>query len=155
MAVPRTQVVEWLNAIEWRHPEKITPEAEALIADYLMKIRLVIKDVMAKKGINAVDADRFAQTAGHDTPDGIALLDDLFSKVTFKGAGVRTSLIANITAAYCWGFDRELCSLPNPWLPLLELYELGYTTSGEDDPDGNGLTLLVGYKNAIGCYRIY
>jgi hypothetical protein len=154
MIVPREQLVEWLNSIEWLRPEQITPQAEALIADHLAKIRTVIKDVMAKKGVNAVEAHGIAQTAGHDTPEGESLLDDLFSKVLFRGAGVRESLIANIVAGYCWDFDSELCNLPNPWLPLIELYGMGYTTSGDDDPDGNGLTLLVGYKDNSRAYRI-
>jgi hypothetical protein len=154
MAVPREQLVEWLNSIEWLRPEQISPEAEALIADHLRRIRAVINEVMVKKGVTAVEAHGVAQTAGHDTPEGEALLDDLFCKVVFRGAGVRESLIGTIAAAYCWDLDPELRHLSNPWLPLVELYGMGYTTSGDDDPDGNGLALLVGYKNGIGSYRI-
>ncbi len=154
MAVPREQLVDWLNSIEWLRPDQISPEAEALITDHLRKIRAVIKEVMAKKRVNAVEADGFAQSAGHNTPEGKALLHDLFSMVVFRGAGVRTSLIATIVAGYCWDLDPELRDLPNPWLPLIELYGMGYTTSGDDDPDGNGLTLLVGYKNGVGSYRV-
>ena len=153
MVVPREQLVEWLNSIEWLRPEQIIPEAEALIADHLGKIRAVIEEMMTT-GVNAVEAHGFAQAAGHNTPEGDALLDDLFSKVLFRGAVVRESIICTITAAYCWDFDPELHHLPNPWLSIVELYGMGYTTSGDDDPDGNGLTLLVGYKNGIDSYRI-
>ena len=154
MVVPRDRVVEWLNSIEWLRPEQISPQAEVLIADHLRKIRAIIREVMMKKGVNVIEAHGIAQTAGHNTPEGEALLDDLFSKVLFRGAGVRESLISTIAAAYCWDFDPELRHLPNPWSPLVELYGMGYTTSGDDDPDGNGLTLLVGYKNGIKSYRV-
>jgi hypothetical protein len=154
MVVPREQLVEWLNSIAWRGPEQITPEAEALIQDHLTKMRVVIKFLMKKREFNVVDAEGFAQCAGHDTPEQESLIDDLFSKVLFRGAGVRESLIATTVAAYCWDLDPELRHLPNPWLPLVELYGMGYTTSGDADPDGNGLTLLVGYRTGIGSYRI-
>jgi hypothetical protein len=152
--VPREKLIEWLNSIQWLKPERVTPQAEALIQDYLVKIRKVINEVMVSAGVGAVEAHGIAQTAGHDTPEGESLLDELFSKVSFRGAGVRESLIANIAAAYCWDFDAKLRRLPNPWPSLIDLYGMGYTSSGDDDPDGKGLTLLVGYKDAFASYRI-
>jgi hypothetical protein len=152
--VQREQLIEWLNSIEWLRPLQITAEAQNLIDDHLTKIRVVIKEVMTKRGVNAVDAHGIAQTAGHETPEAQSLLDDLFSKVAFRGAGVRESLIATIASAYCWYDDAELRHLPNPWAPLIDLYGMGYTTSGDDDPDGNGLTLLVGYKDGSASFRI-
>jgi hypothetical protein len=154
MVVPREHLVEWLNSIEWLSVEEISPEAEALIADHLTKIRAVIKDVMATQSVSVVDAHRFAQTAGHNSPEGNLLLDDLFKKVVFRGAGVRLALIGTIAAGYCWRYDADLRHLPNPWLPLIDLYGMGYTTSGDDDPNGDGLSLLVGYKGGIRAYRI-
>ena len=74
--------------------------------------------------------------------------------MVFRRAGCRESLICNIAAAYGWNYDPELHHLPNPWTPVLELYGMGYTTSGEDDVEGNGLTLLVGYRDGLSGYRI-
>jgi hypothetical protein len=154
MIVPREQLVDWLNSITWLRHERITSEAESLMDDHLRKIRMVIKEVMTRNGVNAVEADGIAQTAGYKTAEYEALIDDLFDKVLFRGAGVRESLIANIAAGYSWDLDPELRDLPNPWLPLIELYGMGYTSSGEDDPDGNGLTLIVGFKGGLRSYRI-
>jgi hypothetical protein len=152
--VPRESLIDWLNSIEWLRPQGITPEAQALIDDHLVKARKVTKEIMKIKRLNAVEAYGFAQTAPHDTPEGDSLLQELFTKVVFRGAGVRESLITNITAAYCWNYVPKLCPMPNPWAPIIELYGMGYTTSGDDDPDGNGLTLLVGFKNGFNSYRI-
>jgi hypothetical protein len=125
MVVQRGALIEWLNSIEWLRAERITPEADAIIADHLTKIRNVVRDMMTKKGVNAVDAHRIAQTAGHNTPEGEALLDDLFSNVGFHGAGVRESLVATIAAGYCWDFDRELRHFPNPCCRLSNCTDWG------------------------------
>jgi hypothetical protein len=152
--VRRDELVGWLNAIEWRRPDSITPEAQALIDDHLAKIRTVIRDLMAKKGVDAVTAHGIAQTAGQDTPFGHSIVHDLFRKVVFEGAGVRTGLIGNIAAVYCWDLDPDLRGFANPWEPLMNLYGLGYTSSNEDDPDWSGLQLTVGHKGGIESYRI-
>jgi hypothetical protein len=104
--------------------------------------------------MNAVDAHAIAQTAGHDTPEGEALLDDLFSRVAFTGAGVRESLIVNIAASYCWQFDDNLRQLANPWPPIIDLYGLGYTSSDDDDPEGSKVSLPIGYNGGSRSYRI-
>lgn len=152
--IQRKDLVNWLNSIDWLSPTQISPDAKVLIDEHVAKIRRVIKEVMARKAVGVVEAHGIAQTAGAGTPEVESLLDDLFSKVVFRGAGVRESLIATIAAAYGWDYDAELCHLPNPWAPLVELYGMGYTTSGDDDPDGNGLTLLVGYGTECSSYRI-
>jgi hypothetical protein len=152
--VPREELIEWLNAIEWQRPEEITPEAEAFIGEHVRLMRPVIQELMARQEIDAVEAYGFAQSAGHDTPEGECLLDDLFTKVSFQGAGVRESLIANITACYCWELDPDLGHLPNPWTSLVELYGIGYTTSGEDDPDGQWVTLTVGFRHGERSFPI-
>ncbi len=116
-------------------------------------MRQVIDHIMRVQHCNLADADYMAVTAGHNTPEGEALLDDLFGKVSFS-AGVRESLIATITAAYCWSLDADLNQLPNPWEPLVELYGTGYTTSYDDDADDNGTVLLVGFNGGIARHRI-
>jgi hypothetical protein len=152
--VRREELVGWLNAIEWGRPNSITPEAQALIDDHLTKIRIVLRDLMARKGVDPVIAHEIAQDAGNATPFGHSIMDDLFTKVVFKGAGVREALIWSIAAAYCWDLDPNLRGFANPWEPLIELYGLGYTTSTEDDPDWSGLNLRVGYEGGIKSYRI-
>jgi hypothetical protein len=67
---------------------------------------------------------------------------------------VRTSLIGIIASAYCWDLDPDFRGLSNPWSSLVDLFAMGYTASGEDDPDGDGLTLTMGYKNGIASCRV-
>ena len=43
-----------------------------------------------------------------------------------------------------------------PWRheTLVDFYAQGYTTSGDDDPDGKGLSLIVGYYRSLKSYRV-
>jgi len=154
LMVPRSELVQWLNEINWRSPAEISPEAEVLIEEHLSRIRVVTRSIVSREGVSNVEAHGIAQTAGHNEPEGEGVLDDLFNKVTFRGAGVRTALIANIAAGYCWEFDRELSHLPNPWSPLVVLYGMGYTSSTDDDVENDSVSLLVGYSQKTRAYRI-
>jgi len=78
----------------------------------------------------------------------------LFAQASFEGAGVKEPLIRTISACYCWNLDAELNTLPNPWIPLIELISMGYVISNEDAPDGEKTSLLVGYKDGIDKFLI-
>ena len=87
--IQRNQLVDWLNAIQWLKPASITQAARCIVNDHLGKMRVVIEELMANRGISAGEALYFAQTAGHDSPGASAILDDLFSKVKFRGSNAR------------------------------------------------------------------
>jgi hypothetical protein len=147
------QLAERLNRIQWLSPAFITPEAEGIIQEHLRRIRIVISH-LRQKGLALGAAHGRAHTAGHQSEEYKRVLDVLFHQVRFWGAQVRYPLIATIGACYGWDHDPELRDFPNPWLPLLELYDLGYTTSFKDAPDGSAVDLLVGYNNGIQAYAV-
>ena len=152
--VPQAELSDWLNRINWLAPTAVSPDAESLIKEHLKRIRTVIKSIVDRENVSKAEAYSIAQTAGHNEFKCQGLLDDLFNKVTFRGAGVRTALIANIAAGYCWGFDNELSHLPNPWIPLIDLYGMGYTSSTDEDPDTDSILLLIGYSQKTREYHI-
>src|SRR5262249_21686483 len=150
---PIEQLVERLNRVRWR-TRPITPDAEALIQEFLHMVRPAIHHLCSTKGINPVDAYGWTQTAGHASPEYKHAIEVLFNRGRFFGAGVREPLILSISAAYGWDHDPDLSSFPNPWLRLLKLFEMGYSPSGEDDPDGQWVQFWVGYQGGIAKYQI-
>lgn len=148
------QIAERLNAIPWRTVAVITAEAEELIQDHIAKMQEVIRQLAATHGLAPEKAYAKAQTAGSDAPEYTAFMHMLFRRVTFRNAVVREPLILTIASAYFWDMDPDLKSLPNPWAPLLKLYEMGYTSSFVEDPNTHSIDLLIGYKSGIQSYRL-
>jgi hypothetical protein len=151
---PPADLADKLNRIEWRKPAAITPEAEQLIQEHIRKMGTVINSLGETARLSPSQAYAAAQSAGHDAPGYDALLDTLFKEVTFRNAGVREALILSIAGAYTWDEDERLRHLENPWLPLLSLYEMGYTSSFEEGGDGQTIDLLIGYQGEVKSYRI-
>jgi hypothetical protein len=148
------QIAEKLNAIPWRTAAAINPEAEKLIQDHIAKMQLVLNHLAATDGLTTEAAYAKAQTAGSDDPGYDAFMHMLFRRVTFRNAVVREPLILTIASSYFWDKDRELNQLPNPWLPLLKLYELGYTSSFEENESTHSINLLIGFGSGIKSYRL-
>lgn len=153
--ITRNKLIPWLNSIEWKSKNEINRRAGYLIQDHIRKMRHVLKEIMRSQNIsNVVEAHGFIQSAGHDTPEGERLIAELFSEVSFKNAEVRTGLIATIVACYCWHLDPALKDIINPWIPLMDLFGMGYTVTPEDAPDGQTVSLVVGYKNQETVFHI-
>jgi hypothetical protein len=145
--------VQRLNRVRWGK-KTITPEAEALIQEFLHKVRPAIQHVCSTRGVSPAEAHGITITAGYGSPEYKYAIELLFKRGQFVGACARGSMILTIAAAYCWDLDPELSAFPNPWLPVLKLYEAGYSTSGEDDPKGEWVQLWVGHRDGIAKYQI-
>lgn len=148
------EVLNKFKRISWRSASEITPDAEALIRDHVAKMRAVLRHLRETRQLSSLDAYAEAQSAGYQTPGYRTFMDALFQDVEFQGAGVREHLIL-AAASYCfWSEDPELGKLENPWAPLLKLYEAGYTSSFEENPREQTLTLLIGYRGGIKAYPL-
>jgi hypothetical protein len=153
--VPRDALVDWLNSIRCPSPAAITPEAKALIEKHIALYRPVLRTLMDRHGVDIDQAECIACTPAHDTTEYASLLDDLFSRVRFEGAGeARYALIANVAACYCWHLDPELSEMPNPWEPLLSLYEMGYLPTVGPDGDGTCVSLSVRFGDGFAEYQV-
>lgn len=151
---PPTDLIDTLNMIEWRKPTELSSTAEALIGDFLGRVRDVIKALVAAQGVLPGEAFDVIRTAGPDSTTHQQLIDDLFTKVNFRGAGVRETLILPIVSFFSWDEDPQLSQYPNPWSPLLDLYKMGYTSDFDVSTDWKEVSLIVGYDNAEQSYHI-
>lgn len=151
---PLTEIVQQLNQIPWRSPISITPEAEALIQEHIAKMCSVINYLGSTRGLTANEAYAEAQSAGYAEPEYKTFMHTLFHDVQFRGAGVREHLILAIASYYFWEKDPELGTLENPWTPLIQLYKMGYTSSFDEDEQGQTLNLLIGYKDVVKSYKL-
>jgi hypothetical protein len=141
-------LAERLNRIEWRNPQTVSPDAQLLIQDHLRRIRNVINFLVNTRGLKPSEAYAAAQAGGHASARYDALLKTLFADVAFRGVGgVREAIILTIASAGSWELDQELGRLENPWEPLVKLYELGYTSTFEEGPDGNTIDLVIGLRD--------
>ena len=147
-------VLEKFQHIRWRSALDITAEAEALISEHITKMRAVLKHRSEDRRLGPIEAYAEAQSAGYSAPGYKEFMNALFQEVDFRGAGVREHLIL-AAASYCfWSQDPELGKLENPWSPLMKLYESGYTSSFEENPKEQTLTLLIGYQGGIRAYAL-
>lgn len=151
---PPTDLIDRLNTIEWRKPTELSSTAEALIGDFLAKARTVIKALVAAQGVSPGEAFDIIRTAGPDSATHKLLIDSLFNKVGFRGAGVRETLIFPIVSFFSWDEDAQLSQYSNPWSPLWDLYKMGYTSDFDVSPDWREVNLIVGYDNDEKPYRI-
>jgi len=151
---PPPDLTDKLNLIQWRKPSSLSAIGEQLVQDFLQRIRHVIGAVTANQKLSPGEAFDFARTAGPHSKIHQELVANLFAKVAFRGAGVRETIIFPVVSYYSWDEDPQLSSYPNPWAPLMELYQLGYTTDFDVAPDWSEVTLLVGYDDVEKSYRI-
>jgi hypothetical protein len=148
-------LAERLNRIEWLKPDVVSPEAEALVQAHLRRVRNAIGYLRATRGSKPCEAYAIAQAGGHASASYDSLLHTLFNDVQFRGVGpVRESLILTIASALSWRLDSDLGKLENPWEPLVQLYELGYTSSFEEGPEGETIDLVIGLKGGAKTYSI-
>jgi hypothetical protein len=148
------EIIQKLNGIPWRKAITITNEAEALVQEHIRRMRAVIDHLGKTEGFHPSDAYAKAQSAGYDAPEYPAFMDRLFRDVHFRGAGTREPLILTIAGHYFWSADRDLGQLENPWTPLMQLYEMGYTSSFDEDESLQSINILIGYQGGIQTYKL-
>jgi hypothetical protein len=140
------KLVERINRIRWRERPEVTPEARALIDCHIVRIRPILKIIMDTKGLSPSEAHGYVQTPAHDSPEYDRVLDALFNEAKFVNAVVREPIIMTVAASEVWSLDPELSAFPNPWLPLVDLFDLGYPTSFVDSTDHQSVQLRVGLR---------
>jgi hypothetical protein len=148
------EFVQSLNQISWNAAAAITPEAEFLIQEHLAKMQKVIKYLANTKGLKPIEAYAEAQSAGYDAAGYDTFMKMLFHEVKFSSAGPREPLILTICGYYFWDADHDLGHLENPWAPLMRLYEMGYTSSFDEDERSQTLDVIIDYHNGFKLYKL-
>lgn len=151
---PPKNIVQTLNAIEWRKPTQVTPEAEALVEDFLKRSRFVISSLVKADSILPGEAFDVSRTAAPNSVINKVLTDTLFKNVTFRGAEVRETIILPIVSFFSWDEDPTLKGFENPWKPVMELYKQGYTTDFDVSPDWDHVSVTVGFDSSEKTYQI-
>lgn len=136
-------VVQRLKHIKWRERAELTSEARSLIQQHIELIRPVVRHIVGATGKPVCEAHGIALTPAHDSPEYGALQDALYEEMDFTDAVVSWPLVMTIVASKVWHLDAELARFPNPWEPLVKLYEMGYPASYLDAPDMSSVQLTV------------
>ena len=134
-----------LGEIRWCSASAITSEAESLIASHVARTRRVINHLQRTQGRPPLDAYADAQSAGYQADEYEAFLHMSFTRVNYRPARAKEPLALTIASYYFWQDDPDMGHLPNPWEPLMRLYEAGYTTTFEQDDAEGRLELVVEY----------
>jgi hypothetical protein len=141
------------NAIPWNSAKEITPEAEALVQEHISKMREVIEHLV-KEGRPALDVYADAQSAGYDAEGYDDFLEMLFKRVNYRPAPAKEPLILTIVSHTFWKEDPDMGHLEDPWAPLVKLYEMGYTSSFDQDDEHEKLNVLIGYAGGERSYPL-
>jgi len=136
-------VVQRLKHIQWRERAELTPEARALIQQHIELVRPVVRYIMGARGKPVSEAHGIALTPAHDSPEYSTLHDALSEEMDFTDAVVSWPLVMTVVASEVWHLDPQLSRFPNPWTPLVRLYEMGYPASYLDAPDMSSVQLTV------------
>lgn len=143
-----------LGAIPWHSAREVTPEAEVLVREHVARMRKVLTHLAATSGRSSLDAYSDAQSAGYAAEEYGPFLDMLFKRVDYGAAPAKEPLILTIASHYFWQRDPELGHLEDPWAPLLQLYEMGYTSTFEQDDEAETLDVVIEHSNGSQSYRL-
>ena len=143
--IERVRRIDWMTA-----PLPPTTEAEALLGEHVRRMAIAWRHLQQLHGFTLFEADVRMSEAGSPSEDSDRLTKALFQATL--GAPVREHLVFNLHSYFFWTSDAELASLPNPFEPLLALYELGYTTAGGPDETAPRLEISLGWRDGIKEY---
>ena len=150
-----SSVIEQLNQIQWRKNAEITPEASVLIDRHIKLIQPIVQSIVNQTGKSISDAHGIALTPAYETQEYDTLHDIVSEKMDFSDAVISWPIIMTIVAHEVWHLDSELSHLPNPWTPIIGLYQLGYPAGYLDAPDQSSVHLIVylrdGEMNYFAC----
>jgi len=148
---PLDAYIARVNQIDWQSAPAPTPHAEELLREYARRLGTVWRHLARSSGMALVDADSLLIEVGTGAPESDRLQKAL--QAATKGVMVWTHLAFNLHAFYFWPSDPELAAFANPFEPLLELYELGFTTAGGvSDTEPDKLEMSLGSQAGIHEY---
>lgn len=148
------EITRALNQVPWEEATELTPEAEALMEEHVRRMRRVVEHAQAAKGLPPPEAYAEAQSAGYNAPDYDAFMHLLFNEVHFRGARYRRHLILGVASYFFWKDDRDYGRLANPWEPMFELYQRGYASTFDEDPDAQTVDVMLAYADEVKSYRL-
>lgn len=148
-------IEERLRRIDWYSATAVTAHAEELIAEHIRRMRAVFAHAEATEGKPPIEAYSDAQSAGYAADGHDELFDVVHDKLDFGDSPSKMPIVLTLVAHSCWQEDDELGQLANPWEPVVALFELGYTTTFEQDDDTETLDFVLEYPGHQKSYPLH
>lgn len=143
-----------LNALPWGSAKAVTPHAEELVEEHLQRMRAVLDHLGRAKQMSPIDAYAETQSAGNAATGYDELFDVLYDRVDYRGASSKTPIVLSLASHFSWKDDPDLGHLVDPWEPILRLFELGYTTTFDQDDDAEALEVVLVYAGGTKRYPL-
>ncbi|MDJ0694548.1 hypothetical protein [Mastigocoleus sp. MO_188.B34] len=148
------EVEKYLCEIPWASARQMTLEADALAQQHIALMRNVLEYRSRMSGCSLLEAYSDAQSAGNEAKGHLNFLRMLFKRINFRGVPAKEPLILTISSYYFWERDPEMGHLKNPWAPLMRLYELGYTSTFDEDEETSRLDVIIEYEEGSKVYPL-
>ncbi len=150
-----SQLVGWASGLHWRTQTGIVPSGVVNIRRHIDLIAPVIRHLTETTGRPVAVCHGIALTPAFASAEYSAVFDALADNAELENCPPRIPVIATIAANAAWHLDPTLSVFPNPWGPIMQLYELGYPTSYQDTPKHDGVALRVGLRNGTQLFQVY
>ena len=147
--------LDWANRIRWRSEATITPVALVAIEEHVRRMATVLPPMIAATTRRVAESHGTVLTPAHDSAEYAEFFDALADRGDFLNCPSRIPVIATITANAVWHLDSRFESFPNPWEPIMRLYELGYPVSYADTPKHDGVALRIGLRTGSQLFQVY
>jgi hypothetical protein len=139
---PVEEIVRKLNSFPWGEAESISERADELAREHVRRMKAVVSHAGSAHRMSPNKAYADSQSAGYDAPGYNDLIDALFDMDKLRGLPSREHIILSVAACYFWEDDSMLGGLENPWVPVLQLYEMGYQSSFEESERQKSLEVI-------------
>ncbi len=145
----------WLETISWQQSEQVTASAKELIRSHIELVRPILARLMASEELSASEAHDMILTPAPDSKDYQAYFSEEMEDFDLPGCSVPEQILMTVAAHDVWHLDPELSSDPNPWVPIMELYRMGYPTSYLDTTEHDGISLQVGLRDGVEVFLVH
>jgi hypothetical protein len=143
-----------LNALPWHSAKGVTPVAEELVQQHIERMSAVLDHLVRTKKMSPIDAYSDAQSAGYAAAGHDELFHMLYHQVDYRGTPAKMPVVLSLVSHYFWKADPDLGHLEDPWEPILRLFELGYTTTFDQDDDAGALDVVLEYDGGTRNYPL-
>lgn len=148
------KIGQHLRRIPWASAKQMTAEADALARKHIALMRDVLEHRSRTSGGSLLDAYADAQSAGNQAEGHLDFLRMLFKRIDYRSAPAKEPLVLTIASHFFWQDDPDMGHLDDPWAPLMKLYEMGYTSTFDQDDETGTLDVIIESKEGKKVYPL-
>jgi hypothetical protein len=143
-----------LNAIPWYSAKRVTPQAAQLVLQHIERMRAVLDHLKRTNDRSPPDAYSDAQSAGYAADDYDHFWDLLYDRIDYRKAHSKVPIVLSLASHYFWKEDSDLRHLENPWAPIFELFEMGYTSTFDQDEVVGAIDVVLEFEGGKISYPL-